>query len=641
MGHLTPAARLKVNGDTFFLPVPEGVYFRNNVGTFRMEGEMIDRWVEKLVPVFNGENTLAQITDGLSAPYRDRVYEIAEVLLDKGFARDVSQDAPHRLPDDILHKYGSQIAFLDSFGHSGAYRFQGYRKAGVLAVGSGPFFMSLVSALLESGLPKFHVLITDPASTNRQRLAQLTEHAKQTDAEADVLEVALPGQGAAAWRELVRPYESILYVSRDGDIEEIRMLQKACREERKMLLPAMIVHQTGMAGPLVHPESGACWESAWRRIHWPEVYKDPEVHRFSSTAGAMLANVIVFELFKTVTGAVESELRHSLYLLDLETLEGSWHKVMPHPLASAEARMPIEWIQDLEARIEGGSGGGVPNGLFPYLNRLTSKQTGILHIWDEGDLRQLPLSQCRVQAVDPLSGGPAELLPETVCNGFTHEEARREAGLTGIEAYVSRLAGTMTDGKHFVGIGVGETMAEAVARGIRACLTEKLAVRHADGKPVIVPAQWSMVEDHRCRYYLQSLTRMQGAPMIGVEENVSGFPVMWVGVGNRWYGAVGLNLTLALRGALQAALLTVQNEPDRRAVQALEVSSVLKGRGEPVHITVPSSEGIVQPAVLREALHVLASNNQHLHIADMAVEPFMKEVPLAVTGVVLREGEPG
>ena len=38
-----------------------------------------------------------------------------------------------------------------------------------------------------------------------------------------------------------------------------------------------------------------------------------------------------------------------------------------------------------------------------------------------------------------MSEGPAELLPEVVCSGFTHEEAKREAGLTGIEMYVSQM----------------------------------------------------------------------------------------------------------------------------------------------------------------------------------------------------------
>ena len=213
--------------------------------------------------------------------------------------------------------------------------------------------------------------------------------------------------------------------------------------------------------------------------------------------------------------------------------------------------------------------------------------------------------------------------------------------LTGIEAYVSRLAGTLIDTKHFVGVGVGETTTEAVTRGLHACLTDKLAVRHTDGKPALAPVQLSGVDDNRCRFYLQSLTRMQGMPMIGVGENVSGLPVMWVGVGNRWYGAVGLNMTLALRSALQAALLRVQNQSDCRMVRTLEVSSVLPGKGAPVPLVIPSSEGIVQQAVLRDALHVLTRNNRRLQIADMAVEPFMREVPIAVIGVVLREGEPG
>ena len=68
--------------------------------------------------------------------------------------------------------------------------------------------------------------------------------------------------------------------------------------------------------------------------------------------GALLANVIVFELFKTVTGAAESELRNSLYLLDLETLEGSWHPLLPHPLAAGKVDAAANWVDDAELRLE-------------------------------------------------------------------------------------------------------------------------------------------------------------------------------------------------------------------------------------------------------------------------------------------------
>ena len=90
-------------------------------------------------------------------------------------------------------------------------------------------------------------------------------------------------------------------------------------------------------------------------------------------------------------------------------------------------------------------------------------------------MSQLPLAQCYVQAVNPVSEGPAELLSEVVCAGLTHEEAKREAGLTGIEMYVSQMIkgfknqkiklANITEG--FIGIGAGETIEEAVCRGLQ------------------------------------------------------------------------------------------------------------------------------------------------------------------------------
>lgn len=190
MTKMNPSMRLKVKRDTFFLPDPtRGVYFRNNVSSFRMEGSMIDQWVEKLIPMFNGEHTLENLTNGLQGPYRDRVYEIAEALYRNGFVRDVSQDHSHQLKEQVLKKYGSQIEFVDNLVGSGAFHFQTYRQVKVLAVGSGPFFVSLVSSLLDSGLPKFHILINDSVQTNRMRLMELVEHAHKTDAEVKIEEV--------------------------------------------------------------------------------------------------------------------------------------------------------------------------------------------------------------------------------------------------------------------------------------------------------------------------------------------------------------------------------------------------------------------------------------------------------------------
>jgi putative thiazole-containing bacteriocin maturation protein len=233
MTSLTPSTRLKVKRDTFFVPDPNsGIYFRNNESSFRMEGEMIDQWIEKLLPMFTGEYSLGEMTKGLPDPHRDRVFEIAGVLLKNGFVRDVSQDRPHRLAAEILQTYASQIQLLDSFGDSGAYRFQTYRQTNVLAVGSGSFFVSLVSALLESGIPKIHVRITDSAQTNRERLTELAAHARQTDAEVSVQPIPTPQEGEHAWRDIVEAFDAVLYVSETGELAELRDCIPHARKSR-------------------------------------------------------------------------------------------------------------------------------------------------------------------------------------------------------------------------------------------------------------------------------------------------------------------------------------------------------------------------------------------------------------------------
>lgn len=646
MQSINPSMRLKVKADTFFLPGLNGsVYFRNNENSFRMEGTNIDQWIERLIPAFDGQSTLGDLTAGLPDQYLEQVFDIAKVLYKNGFVRDVSQDCAHQLSNEILTRYASQIEFLDNIGGSGAHRFQTYRKATVLAVGSGEFFVSLVRSLLESGKQKVQMLITDSEPTSRQRLKKLEAHALKTDPEVTVEEITLLEDGVSSWREAVHPFDAVVYVSQNGDVEELRDLHQVCREEKKVLLPAMCVKQVGMAGPLVHPDSDACWESAWRRIHESAVCKDRQLHVFSSTAGAMLANVIVFELLKTVTGVTESDLMNKLFLLDLETLEGRWHSFLPHPLVVGHAEP--EWVQDvdlwLERMIDIGNTGDLPL----YFSLLTSPEVGIFHIWGEGDLKQLPLAQCGVQVADPLSEGPAELLPYVTCTGLTHEEARREAGLAGIEMYMSRMVTLLTpphdevDGsvlsQEFVGVGAGETIAEGICRALQQCLIEDLRTQNKAKQPHVSKIQSNEIEDDYCRFYLQALTIMQGFPEIGLGQQVSGFPVVWVGTNGRWYGGVGLNLTLALRNVLQQALFMVSNDSAYSPTPVLEVPSVLLNDMTTHSVVVPFSADSSHTELLQSAIKVLKENRKRMVLLELAWEPFLDVALIGVFGVSVRE----
>ena len=99
----------------------------------------------------------------------------------------------------------------------------------------------------------------------------------------------------------------------------------ACKEQKKKDFSCHMLDQVGLAGPLVHPESEGCWESRHGAVSINlSCNKSVRPQSFSTTVGAILANVTVFELFKKATGIAESNQSNQIYKLDLETLEGDW-----------------------------------------------------------------------------------------------------------------------------------------------------------------------------------------------------------------------------------------------------------------------------------------------------------------------------
>ncbi|MFD0824302.1 putative thiazole-containing bacteriocin maturation protein [Neobacillus sp. M.A.Huq-85] len=651
MTNLTSSSRLKAKRDTFFIPDPKGgVYFRNNLNSFRLEGQTIYQWIEKLLPMFNGEQTLGALTEGLSAPYRDRVYEIAETLYKNGFVRDVSKDLPHQLRRPVLEKYASQIEFIENFTESGAYHFQEYRQAKVLAVGSGPILVSLVSALLESGLPKLNVLVTGTVPTNRQRLHELIQNARKIDSDVELEEVSYPkGAEENFWKQVVQPYDWILYVSQDGNLNELRNLNQVCQEEKKSFLPAICLEKVGLSGPLTHPETEVCFDSAWRRIHPSLVEAEERTQSFSSTSGAILANVSAFEFFKKATGIAGSNQDNQIYLLNLETMEGDWLSFISHPSVLSNSVRP-GLVDDLDVRLKQESDRNEQKDLLEYFSRLTSEEIGIFHTWEERNLPQLPLSQCYVQTVNPVSEGPAELLQEVVCLGLTHEEARRNAGLIGIEMYVSKMIDSPVYGfrnqighaheslpEGFIGIGSGENIAEAVCRGLQAYLDEELKNRKGDHQNTVKGVQMGAIEDKKCRFYLNALTTLNGSPAIGLKEDVFGFPVVWVRSKGCWYTGVGLNTTLALQNTLQQALLDAQNQKNSGVRHEKESMIYLKKNENKLEI--PSCEEMTQLELLQSSIQVLNRSSKQLLVYDLSIEPFLKQELAGVYGVQVREGD--
>lgn len=182
-------------------------------------------------------------------------------------------------------------------------------------------------------------------------------------------------------------------------------------------------------------------------------------------------------------------------------------------------------------------------------------------------------------------------------------------------------------------------MQKGFAVGCKKCLVEELGKQLVVQNPIVFQVQLSNVRDNGCRFYLQALTEMQGEPIIGLGEELYGFPVVWVGTNGRWYGSVGLNVTKALRNALQQALLKEQNQEAYLMPQSLVTSSVhLEERGSQT-LMIPSYKEGEHSEVLQSALQTLKNNKKRLLVFDMAVEPFFKQELAGVFGVIVREEE--
>jgi putative thiazole-containing bacteriocin maturation protein len=613
MNKVNPSMCLKVKRDLFIYPEPnKGVYLRNNVTSVRIEGSTIEKWLEKLIPMFDGSLSLVEITKGLPEPYQEQVYKIADVLLENGFVRDVSQDLPHQLPDSILTKYASQIEYISYLSDSGAYRFQKYREAKMAVMGSGPLLYSLVHALIESGLPAFSIFPAQRIDENK--LHKLIAEAKAADPDTKI-SINLVEKN----NEALLPFECIIYGSEGMDTDQLRATQAFCKKQDKWFLPVTTSKHTAFAGPLVGTDSASCWESAVRRLHYTE---ENNHSSHSATAVALLANVAVFELFKSFTGVQENNKNSLIYRLNCETLEGSWHSVIPHPQVTKSIKavpIPDPMLHMLDVNHP-------PKDLQSLFYQITSRETGIFHTWEEEDLLQLPLSQCKVTVADPRT--------EIVSSGLTHEEARTEAGLAGVEWYVKHM---YKDVSSAMNCGVGQTAVEGLCRALQNSLTEVFlkSSNYTAGSKL----DTSTMNDQRSRFMMQTLSTFCPGAKLYSGASVFGFPVVWVNAGDQWYGSVGLNKKSAIERALQTAVTDYQNKENLLNSYGVKVSSVTR---KPALQTAAIQDTAYDQSLqetFASALHTLEKNRVRTQFFSLQAEDIINEHTPGIFGVTLSEEE--
>ncbi|EFH88663.1 TOMM precursor leader peptide-binding protein [Ktedonobacter racemifer] len=332
--------------DTYCVPLPDGVYLRGNNNRLILKGKSLYLLLQQLIPHLDSKVTLGEITEGLDADRKRMVTNLIEKLFTHHFLTDSSQDQPHTLPLLEQESYASNIAFIESFQTSATHRFEAFRDKHFLFVGDGLACVSLIHASRQCGIKNVSVITTSEEERFRQEMLNLF----MSDASAEDMQVIDPLSWAneAEVRHTIQAYDAILHIAQSPMLARAQLLNRLCIEEGKTLLQAITVDDHAWIGPLVCPETDACWECAWRRLQanladadQPAHYEFRDLPLPSSSQPAVaqgssiLANRLLFDVFRHFTQAGPTETGGKISALHTQTSLSESHTFLPHPHCQA------------------------------------------------------------------------------------------------------------------------------------------------------------------------------------------------------------------------------------------------------------------------------------------------------------------
>lgn len=446
--------RPKFNADTCYISVRDGVYLRSNNGRLMLKGKSLYHLVEHLVPHFNGNATLEEITEGLDTDRKRMVTNLIEKLFVHHFLKDTSQDQLHTLRPAELEIYSSDITFIESFQTSAAYQFERFRNKHLLLIGSGLSFTSLVQASLQCGVRQIDVIITPESGVGSSRPDLLVLFAT-CDSEQIVQSIDAPRwDDEADVLNTIQDYDALLHIAERPMLARAKLFNRLCVEQQKTFIQAIVVDDHAWIGPLVSPETGGCWECAWRRLqanltHLSEQRSHYEFHDQPTVSSqflalptaALTANRLIFELFKYVTQTGFTKTAGNLIDIDLETFLSESHSFLPHPhcLACQHPIIPtalqfLEQIQQVQHQ------GPIDLDTFSEnIARCVDNRLGLFTAIDDGNFVQAPLAVYKVHLSNPMLR-KRESEPLNVVTASTDTiNARLRASQRACELYAANL----------------------------------------------------------------------------------------------------------------------------------------------------------------------------------------------------------
>lgn len=578
--------RPRLRRDVLFTQTPGGVLFHNADGGFHLAGRTAYRFASLIVPHLDGSRPLAEICAGLGEPQRAMVAELVGSLVERDFARDAAPSVEPGPAPEVAERFAAQIAYVDHYTDEAAARFARFRGTRVAVLGTGEAARWCVLGLVRNGLAE--VAAEERPAEALAEAAELTSAGCPTTvAELDPSAADLSG------------YQVLVVTGADA-VARAHALLDAGLSEGQLLIPAWTFGDRVVVGPRSGGLTAGCLGCALLRLGATTDQAGasallaelagvaapapaPPGGALTGPVAAMVGNLLAYEIFRTVTGALPSETEGQVLIQELDSLDVVAEPLRPHPLCrrcaerdDGAGELPEELTVAPTVTVETAR---EAEELVAGLNRLgdalVRPHVGVFTRYRDEELTQTPLKVTRVEV--PLGTAGTRLL---AAFDVHHLAGARQRAL--------RTAATLYE-EHLVPI----RPAGELPPGTRRLAPDRLVADGGTGVPAEAVDSWALVTSLLTKDELavpMAALRPSGPP----NRDRLVLPGAWgVGAGESRGEAAGHALLSALAheallravaGTAPARALPVGDDPEwvflERSAETLDVGVELLDLGE-------------------------------------------------------------
>ncbi|HHO53649.1 MAG TPA: hypothetical protein ENK18_22955 [Deltaproteobacteria bacterium] len=467
--------RLKVRPDVFFVRSEDGVWLRNNVGSFSLRGASAYEIVRVLFSRLDGSRTLTEACEDLGSLDPQAVYRRLVVpLIERGFVREVAEAS--QLSDELRARFPEHVAFLELYVDDPATTLDRVRHQPIACVGSGQHLRAATVALAELGFADVRLFASegDPAS---EVLMVLVEAARHLDGGARWSLHGVPGpfdlEGVIEQAVAERSGTCVVIATDTSAHADVLSRASACASRDGGR--AVVIASAGRrvwATPVLSA-GGACMECIQRSL--PDDGGQPPGPVAISLAAFQAAQ----RLFCALAGDPVPQ-DAAITTVDGDTLQIRTHEARRHEGCSIHRARALRWLSsadrehgledmdfvrpDISRPDDGDVMVALQDRVVEVVTGWTDPIAGPLYAVGEEDLDQLPLaaSRCRIRA--GAGDRPRKVIVD--CYGYSARETRNQVVLFAIEHLVEGLVQGSAERVKLQGVGAGWSFGEAIYRAL-------------------------------------------------------------------------------------------------------------------------------------------------------------------------------